>query len=277
MTDGCRGDDLRSAGSVGDPIGGHGLVVGKFLPPHLGHHLLVDTAEHRCRELVVVVSAKSSEPIPLGERVRWMEQRHPSAVITGILDDHPVDFDSDATWRHWADRFRLAWREATLAPPAQGAPDVLFSSEPYGEELARRIGSRHASVDPERSALPVSGTIVRDDPFAAWDYLEPPVRAYFRRRVLVADPALAEELTARYDTDRLEVSSGGSPDGTPLDLVLPVGTTTAAAVVGIDEVLARPWSGRAYRPHEPGDRARRFVGEPPDDEVPPSGAPPPGP
>jgi hypothetical protein len=88
-----------------------------------------------------------------------------------VTEEHPVDFDDPAAWKTWTDVLRR-----TL--PA--APDVVFSAEPYGEELARRLGARHLLVD--RRALPVSGTAIRSDPYAHWTFLPAPVRAYYARQ-----------------------------------------------------------------------------------------------
>jgi NadR type nicotinamide-nucleotide adenylyltransferase len=61
----------------------------------------------------------------------------------------------------------------------------VFTSEAYGDELARRFEAVHVCVDPERGAVPVSGTAVRADPVAHWDLLGPGVRSWLTRRVIV--------------------------------------------------------------------------------------------
>jgi len=82
--------------------------------------------------------------------------------------------------------------------------DAVVSSEPYGEELARRFGAVHVCVDLDRSAVPVSGTAVRADPVAYWSMLAAPVRAWFVRRIVVVGAestgttTLARDLAARY-------------------------------------------------------------------------------
>lgn len=70
---------------------GHGLVLGKFYPPHAGHHHLVKTAAAQCERLTVLVCAATVESIPLGDRVAWMRDVHPGVRVVGALDDHPVD------------------------------------------------------------------------------------------------------------------------------------------------------------------------------------------
>ena len=43
---------------------GHGLVIGKFLPPHRGHGLLINTACSCSDQVTVIVCAKDADPIP---------------------------------------------------------------------------------------------------------------------------------------------------------------------------------------------------------------------
>ncbi|WP_424531034.1 AAA family ATPase [Sphaerisporangium viridialbum] len=187
----------------------HGLVIGKFYPPHAGHHHLVDTAAAACERLTVVVAASTVESIPLVSRAGWLRERHPQphVEIVPVLDDADIDFESDAVWREHVDAFRAGL--AALPGTGAGALDVppvdaVFSSEDYGPELARRFSAAHVPVDPSRGRFPVSGTAVRADPVACWEWLSPAVRAYLARRVVVVGAessgttTLARALAARY-------------------------------------------------------------------------------
>ena len=46
----------------------HGLVLGKFLPPHRGHVHLCEVAQRMCDELTIVVASLAAEPIDGGLR-----------------------------------------------------------------------------------------------------------------------------------------------------------------------------------------------------------------
>ncbi|MEV0245010.1 AAA family ATPase [Nocardia sp. NPDC050712] len=155
---------------------GHGLVLGKFYPPHAGHHHLVRTAAARCARLTVLVCASAVESIPLAERVAWMREAHPGAAVVGAIDDIPVDLHDPAIWDAHMAIFRAAVPDRV---------DAVFTSEGYGAELARRFGAAEISVDPGRTRFPVSATAVRADPVACWEFLGPPVRAALTRRVVV--------------------------------------------------------------------------------------------
>ena len=159
---------------------GHGMVVGKFYPPHAGHHALVVAAAARCAEVTVVVAPSSRESIPLSLRLDWLREVHadtPWVRFVGRYDDHPVDYADPAAWDAHCAVFRAA-----VGP---GPVDAVFSSEAYGAELARRFDAVPVSVDPDRRTVPVSGTAVRADPAGHWRWLSPPVRAWFVRRVVV--------------------------------------------------------------------------------------------
>ncbi|MFJ3906760.1 AAA family ATPase [Streptomyces sp. NPDC090025] len=174
---------------------GHGLVLGKFYPPHAGHHHLVRTARERCDRLTVLVCASAVESVPLADRVAWMREVHPDALVVGTVDDVPVDLHDPDIW----DAHMAIFRAAVPEPV-----DAVFTSEPYGDELARRFGAAAVSVDPGRIRHPVSGTAVRADPIGSWQHLAAPVRAALTRRIVVlgaestGTTTMARALAAHY-------------------------------------------------------------------------------
>lgn len=168
----------------------HALVLGKFYPPHAGHHHLVRAAAARSDRTTVAVLGSSVESIPLADRVSWLAAEHaedPGVAVIGDLDDHPMDFEDDAVWElHVGVTRSVLARRAILDGDPAGAPvDAVFSSETYGEELAKRLGAEHVAVDPARSAFPVSGTAVRADPVANWHHLAAATRRGLAARIVV--------------------------------------------------------------------------------------------
>ncbi|MGC4122276.1 MAG: nicotinamide riboside transporter PnuC [Myxococcales bacterium] len=161
----------------------HGLVIGKFYPPHAGHHLLVRTAAALCERVSVVVMAASVESIPLEDRVAWMKEVHApdrNVSVAGVRDDHPIEYEDDAIWRAHVALMLEGARQLTSEPI-----DAVFTSESYGEELGRRLGAKAISVDPGRALAPISGTLVRKDVPAAWAQLAEPVRGGLAKRVVL--------------------------------------------------------------------------------------------
>jgi HTH-type transcriptional repressor of NAD biosynthesis genes len=146
-----------------------GLVIGKFYPPHRGHKFLIDTARSQVDHLTVIVCDKAGQTIPGALRGEWLRETHPDVEVLVIPDTLPED-DS------------AAWAENTRAVLGY-VPDVVFTSEDYGDAYARYLGCRHVLVDRTRSHVPISATTIRADPWAHRVFLEPCVRAYFVKRV----------------------------------------------------------------------------------------------
>lgn len=175
-----------------------GLIIGKFLPPHRGHVLLIETALGRVDRLIVLVCSLAREPIPGEQRVAWLREMFPGLDVRPHTDETPQEPGDDPRfWEIWTASIRR------LVPDG---PDLVFTSEDYGDELARRLGARHVLVDRERRAFPVSGQAIRDDPMALWDFLPACVRPHFVRRLVVTGPestgktTLAERLAGHFGT-----------------------------------------------------------------------------
>ncbi|GAA1792703.1 AAA family ATPase [Agromyces lapidis] len=192
----------------------HGLVVGKFSPLHAGHSSLITSALRACDRVTVEVLGSSVETIPLAARAEWVREEHPTARVVAAVDDTPVDFESDASWEA---------HTALIATLAAGPVDAVFTNDPYGAELAGRLGAEWVQVDPGRVLNPVSGTAVRADPWGHWHELAPAARAHLAARVVVVGAestgtttlaaALAEvlgtEWVPEYGREYLEVREGG--------------------------------------------------------------------
>jgi HTH-type transcriptional repressor of NAD biosynthesis genes len=179
-----------------------GLVVGKFYPPHRGHLHLIEAAAARCRQVTVLVMAARVETVPLADRVAWLRAACgglPAVTVIGVPCDVPVDFGSGPVWTA-----QVAVMTAALEGNGLALPAVVFSSEPYGDELAARLGAQHQCVDPRRVTVPVSASHIRADLAANWGMLIGPAQAGLAARVVVlgaestGTSTIAELLAARY-------------------------------------------------------------------------------
>ena len=177
-------------GTTGDPVArfGLGVVIGKFLPPHRGHRFLIETALSRCEKVVVIVCGKPVDPIPPELRAGWLREMIPAAEVM-LIDDRYDENNS----RIWAAN-TIGWLGR--------APDAVFTSEDYGDRYAALMGSTHVMVDRARAIIPCSGTAVRQDPFAMWDYIDPPLREWFAKRVVIVGAESTGTTTLAMDLAR---------------------------------------------------------------------------
>ncbi|MBJ7290912.1 AAA family ATPase [Williamsia sp.] len=161
----------------------HALVIGKFYPPHAGHHALIRYAATVAEEVTVVAMSSAAESIPLAHRVGWLRESHrdnASVQITGIVCDAPVDLESRAVWAA-----QVACMRAAVAQVSTHRIDAVVSSESYGRHLATWFDAAHVSFDAERRQLPISGTRCRADLAESWTYLDTPTRVGLTTRVVV--------------------------------------------------------------------------------------------
>ena len=175
-----------------------GFLLGKFMPPHAGHQLLVETALGLVDELTVLVCSLPGDPIPGPLRLEWMRELFPRVRVIGHDAVVPQAPEEDA-------RFWPIWRAIVRAAHPEPI-DLVFASEAYGVRLAEEIGAQAVLVDPERLAIPVTASAIRADPWAQWRFLPAPVRPHFARTICLHGPestgksTLASRLARHFDT-----------------------------------------------------------------------------
>lgn len=171
-----------------------GIIIGRFMPPHLGHTYLVDFARHFTPDLTVFVCTLSDEPIPGVLRYRWMQEMFPRVRVVHVTEEIPEASRRNAGAQE-------IWAHAVLRH-LEGPPDFVFASEKYGVALARSLDAVFVPVDPQRSIFPISAGMIRSEPFSFWEFIPQQVRPYFVCRVSVdaPDDSLVRALSGRFNT-----------------------------------------------------------------------------
>ncbi|TVR89812.1 MAG: transcriptional regulator [Spirochaetaceae bacterium] len=178
-----------------------GVIIGRFMPPHLGHRYLVGFAREFVEHLTVLVCTLQDEPIPGKLRYEWMQAMFCDVEIIHVTEEIPeANRNNPNSYRIWADFIRKI-----IPDPI----DYVFASEQYGFKLAAELAAEFVPVDPGRNNFPVSATEIRKDPFSNWVYLPNLVKPYFARRVACisqqvgvpgVDSHPAHGLARHYDT-----------------------------------------------------------------------------
>lgn len=164
-----------------------GFIIGKFMPPTLGHVYLCQFAQNYCDDLTIMVESQDGQPIDGFLRLRWMQEMFPRARVVHCHETLPQDpAETPYFWDIWADVVKHYAPEVT---------DFVFASEAYGVEIAKILGASFVPVDVARQCRPISATMVRENPFAHWDMLPEPVRAHYCKRIVLMGPESSGKTT----------------------------------------------------------------------------------
>lgn len=170
----------------------HGFTLGKFMPPHTGHmHLIRASLEH-VSHLTVLVCTVRRESIPGEIRFQWMKELISDGNITLVHVTEEVP-----SYPHEHSDFWAIW-ESVLKRNIHPETEVFFSSEEYGDEVASRLNIRHIKIDALRTAVPVSGTAIRERPLTNWNFIPDVVRPYFVKRVVLTGPESTGKTTMTH-------------------------------------------------------------------------------
>lgn len=170
-----------------------GVTVGKFYPFHKGHDYLIMQAKAQVDKLFVIVSYKPEQNISGKLRADWIQQLHPDVnVILGIDNLSKNDWES------------LSKHTLKLLDGRQ--PDIVFTSEAYGDDWAQSMGCQHILIDNNRKQFPISATAIRENVSQHWHMLTPPAKAYFAKRICCigvessGTTTLTQSLAEHYQT-----------------------------------------------------------------------------
>lgn len=185
-----------------------GLVIGKFYPPHLGHHYLINTAVEQSAHVTVLVMGTLFDTVSVKDRVRMIEAVHQGANITvkPVIDHVYDDYDSKPIWKA---------HQTLMENKLESFPDVVFTSENYGVELAQNFKAEHVCVDIKRHHVPISATAIRKDLYLQWGRLHKEVQKYFRTHVVVMGGESTGTTTLSKDLYKHYRTKGGIFSTTP--------------------------------------------------------------
>jgi HTH-type transcriptional regulator, transcriptional repressor of NAD biosynthesis genes len=175
-----------------------GLIIGKFWPFHRGHQFLLDEAMKFSDEVYIILCHRLYHIPTAADSEQAIQEYYdtlsfPKPVYTMIIRDCYDPEDSQL----WANLTK-SW--------CGFVPDIVFTSESYGDEYVKALGPpcRHQVIDQPRSVYPVSGTVVRENPYRYWLYISGAIRSHYCRRIVIVGPestgksTLASQLATYY-------------------------------------------------------------------------------
>lgn len=130
-----------------------GFTIGKFAPLHKGHQYLIEVALNEMDEFYVVIYETDRINIPIEKRASWIQKLYPTVHIRYAY--HPPK-------QYGLDEQSVKIQMDYLKPILKDIPVTHFySSEKYGEKVAKSLGIEERKIDEKRLQIPISATIIR--------------------------------------------------------------------------------------------------------------------
>ena len=168
-----------------------GIVVGRFLPLHLGHVNLIQRASGIVDKLYVVVSYSDDKDLETFSNSRFIKEITPKDRLRFIKQTfknqkniHSFLFDESSCppfpegWEQWSS---LLKKEIEVREPdVNWENEILFISNRHEDKdyNLKYFGSQTKSIDPEYLEYNVNSIEIRKNPSKYWNFLPREVREH---------------------------------------------------------------------------------------------------
>lgn len=143
-----------------------GLTLGKFAPLHQGHQLLIETALAEMDEVIVVIyDCPETTDVTLNVRSNWIRRIYPQLQVIEAWDG-PTEVGDTPEIKEKHENYIINNLKIKNI-------SHFYSSEFYGKHMSLALGAVNRLIDEQRTIIPISGTKIRDNPFALRHYLHP--------------------------------------------------------------------------------------------------------
>lgn len=184
-----------------------GVTVGKFMPLHKGHELMIEFGSRMLDEFHVFVSGtaetkfSSEEPFTIEQRCRWVKDfifKHEldNVTVHYHVDKSPTPINIDENGTVLDEGFQSYWANELFSIPAL---THIVSSDMYGKTLANLMGLRWLPVDPKREMVNISATKIRSDYTKYFDYISDSAKPDLVKTVAIVGPESVGKSTLLKD------------------------------------------------------------------------------
>jgi NadR type nicotinamide-nucleotide adenylyltransferase len=180
-----------------------GVVFGTFAPLHVGHQQEIYKALIQNDAAVVIVSGYTGDRgdkvgLSLEKRFRYLREAYNDEpdVYVQMLDETDIPRYPDG-WGPWLDQLvNIVY--SSMESPRDREYTIYTGEQDYVDELSKRLPRSRAADVPgahwfahklDRDDIPISATIIRENPMDHWNDMNRVFRRHFTKKVLVMGSA----------------------------------------------------------------------------------------
>lgn len=162
-----------------------GIVFGCFIPLHKGHLSLIDKALKDDRVIIGVCGYdldRGKDFIPFKDRIELIKEIFKDLTVVSV-DDHKIGltgkFDLES-WKLWCNEL---FKNADLDPLENEI--TWYLGEQSYLDMLKKIYPKHTFELVERTVIPVSGTMIRENPKENIKEIHPVFKKYLKEKNII--------------------------------------------------------------------------------------------
>ena len=189
-----------------------GIVFGTFAPLHIGHLDIITQAKRQTDGVLLIVSGRDGDrgdAIGLDLKTRYTAVKdalqHDDNIIVSELNENDIPVYPDG-WIEWL-RYLDQAVEQHVSFSGE-AHIVVYCGEAIYQDKINELRPQWEVRLMDRGIIPLSATMIRQNPIRYWQQIAQPFRRYFQRKVLILD---SESQEAKRLAQDLALVFGVSP------------------------------------------------------------------
>ena len=169
-----------------------GIVLGCFIPMHVGHIQLFEKSFKENDKTIIAVSGKDDDRgqdfIPFRDRYKLINEIYGNddRAIIVLVDDNKLKLDGSFSYENWCIWANEMFTQAGLDP---NDPDITYTwyvGEPsYERNLAHKY-RHHKFQLIDRSRIPLSGTEIRNNVEKYRQFIHPKYIDYLKNKGVIS-------------------------------------------------------------------------------------------
>lgn len=141
-----------------------GFTIGKFAPLHKGHQFLIEKGLSEMDEFYIIVYETDLIKNDIKQRANWIKKLYPTAKILYAYNPPSQYGLDDESVKIQVDYLKNIVKDIPVTH--------FYSSERYGEYVAKNMHVIDVRVDQERKHVPITATSIRNNTEENKEFLE---------------------------------------------------------------------------------------------------------
>ena len=167
-----------------------GIVFGCFIPMHKGHESLIRLSQEENDKTIIGIcgfdSDRGEDFIPFRQRIELTEKAvNSDNVIFFVVDDKKIGLTGKFDRKSWEIWCKELFKNAGIDPDDKDNQYTWYSGDEDYLKKISEIYQDHQFNLISRKYIPISGTLIRENPEKYIEYINPVFKEYLKKQKII--------------------------------------------------------------------------------------------